>query len=152
MSSGFQEPQPFSIDEGLLEKTLLAIGNGPPVIAGKKEVDQVVYSKKSEDLFVGIPSFMRDEIEEKTKMYIKKLIINNIINNSNKAEQVKCEFGPALNCILCNHDGIIYKVQGKWVGSEVIISDEDSGKLLIARSENGSDWENVTDKFIIKRQ
>lgn len=152
MSSGFQEPQPFSIDEGLLEKTLLAIGNGPPVTAGKKEDDRINLNKKSEDLFADIPAFMLDEIKEKTKVYIKKLIINNIISNSNKAEQVKCGFGPALNCILCNHNGIIYKVQGKWVGSEVIILDEDSGKLLVARSANGSDWENVTDKFIIKKQ
>lgn len=152
MSSGFQEPQPFSIDEGLLEKTLIAIGNGPPVTASKKEDDLISLDKKSEDLFSDIPVFILDEIKEKVKIYIKKLIINNIIKNSNMAEQVRCELGPVLNCILCNHDGIIYKVQGKWVGSEVIILDEDSGKLLVARSENGSDWENVTDKFIIKKQ
>lgn len=152
MSNGFQEPQPFSIDEGLLEKTLLAIGNTPPVTASKKENYQDNFANKSEGIFAGIPSFMLDEIKEKTKIYVKKLIINSVIKNSNKTEQVDCEFGSDINCILCNHNGIIYKVQGKWSGSEVIILDESNEKLLVARSMDGSDWENVTDKFIIKKQ
>ena len=152
MSNGFEEPQAFSIDESLLEKTLLAIGSGSSPVVGKVAGNLIKDVKSSEDMFSEIPDFLVDEIKEKTKKYVKKLIINNIISSSNKIGQIKCDFGKSSDCILCNHDGIMYKVQGKWTGSEVIILDEDNGKLLVAKSANGSDWENVTDNFIIKKQ
>jgi len=149
-SNNFQEPQPFSINESLLEQTLVAIGSGS---GGEKIANTPKFSKiDREDLLVNVSPLMINEVKKKIKKYIKKLLYSNVASNSGKASGLKCHVDEDYSYIYCEVGGIVYKIQGTWTGSEVIIFDSDSDQLMVVNTNDGNDWENVTDNFVIKEQ
>jgi|LauGreDrversion4_2_1035121.scaffolds.fasta_scaffold01102_19 hypothetical protein len=147
-NNNFQEPQPFSINENLLEQTLVAIGSGSNV--ERTAHTAKVSSVNNEELLSNVSPIIINDIKKKVKKFIKKLLYNNVVSNSSKASGLQCKIDEDYSLIYCEVDGIIYKIQGTWTGSEVIIFDSDSDSLMVVNTRNGSDWENVTDNFIIK--
>lgn len=163
MENSFREPEPFSINEELLEKVLVSIGSGeatkPAATSARPSIlkQSSKNSLQEKDLFDGIAEKLIPKLKEKVENLIKLNVIKHVIESSNNLNKREiCFINNALKAsekaayIVCApNDKLKYKIQGKWTGNEVIIFDEESAQVMVGFSNNNSDWKDVTGSFKI---
>jgi hypothetical protein len=147
--NNFMEPEPFSIDESVLENTLMQIGSGNKKNLQNsydkeiKKTSSIVKKSQIENAINDLPEVYRKQCEQYVISQISKFKRNIVCNNTKEISKKSCQIGK-------NSGEIIYKqstIQGDWKGLEVIIEGE-GNELMVVRA-NGEDWEDVTGLFKI---
>lgn len=144
--SDFIEPQPFSINENLLENTLINIASGKNSnFKTNSETKKDPVSEKNDILIAlnSVPDPYKKSCIKFLVDQVSKFKRSIVCKNTKNITKFNCEVGKELNEIIYKD----FSVQGNWTGLEVIIEGENS-ELIIAKL-NGNDWEDMTKFFVI---
>lgn len=136
-----------NFDNNILEETLR-------ILNSKVSNSLEFCSEQGYDIEIScknIPLCVKDDLIDYLEGEAEKYLINLVLSNSMKLGDFKCHFDEEENCIIWSFCNLKYKIQGKWRGNEVIISIDGSILPLIACTECGSEWKDITNNFIIQK-
>jgi hypothetical protein len=147
------EPTPFSIDEKILEKTLLNIGSGSQKATSQQSLPKAASAVSSSPrqlekvaaALQGIPDDYKEDCISYLLNQVSRFKANMVCQNTKKLGSSDCVLGKKNNQIIYRNAS----VQGDWTGLEVIIDGEGSN-IVVARSD-GKDWQDVTDLYKIAK-
>lgn len=137
----------FKIEDSVLDETLKILNS-----KDSSSFDNYQEQKSYIDILgISVSLSVKEELKSYLKSEAKKYLISLVVDNSMKLGDFKCYFDEEEECIIWSFLNLQYKIQGKWLGNEVIISMDECSSPLVVSSENGSDWNDITKNFIIQK-